>query len=164
MRRAASIDVQVVLHRLGLVASTAEVPYPHWLGGDGADQGPSYCRDCASKLVAAGEAEFVDGGWMQDNDGCCLCEECGRLLDYTLTDYGVEEELSHFKSVRLRGAMSPELAYQLSRVLEQHHEHPEVLALLPKTCRALDRSKTPAAHKAMLAAREQAAREDTPAI
>lgn len=141
MRNATSIDVQTAVRLLERVASAVEIPYPHWLGGDGADQGPSYCRDCASKRVAAGEAEFVDGGWMQDNDGCCHCEDCGRLLDYTLTDYGVEEELSHFKNDRMRGSVSPELAYHLARVLEQHREHPEVLTLLPKVIRALDRSQ-----------------------
>ena len=139
MRNATKIDVWSVVNRLDRIASVGEIPYPHWLGGEDVDQGPSYCFDCANKIVAAGKAEFVDGGWPQDNDGCCHCEDCGRLLAYTLTDYGVEEELSHFKGDRLRRAMSPELAYHLARVLEQSREHPEVLALLPRVNRALDR-------------------------
>ena len=145
MRNTTKIDVRAVVRQLERVASASEIPYPHWLGGDDADQGESYCFDCANKKVVGGEAEFVDGGWMQDNDGCCHCEDCGRLLDYTLTDYGVKEELSHFKSDRMRRKLSPELAYHLARVLEHNETHPEVLALLPKVNRALNRLQNAAA-------------------
>lgn len=129
-----------VLHRLAGIARATRVPFPCWLGGNGADQGPSYCRECAQKRVDAGEAEFVDGGWDQENDGCCHCEDCGRLLDYTLTDYGVEEELEHFRGDRMRRAISPEQAYHLARLLETYEVHPEVLVLVPKVRRALGRA------------------------
>ena len=142
MRSTNRNDVELAVRRLDQVALAADIPYPHWLGGTGADQGPSYCHDCASKRVEAGEGEFVDGGWPQDNDGSCQCEDCGRTLDYTLTEYGVEEEMEHFTRRRLRGAINPLLAYALARVLEQHRRQPEVLRLLPKVCRALDRSLT----------------------
>lgn len=135
----AKAAVGAVLARLGGLANQIVVPYPHWLGGDGADQGPSYCRECAQAHVDNGDAEFIDGGYQQDNDGCCHCEDCGRLLDYTLTDYGVEEELEHFKGDRMRRVVSPELAYHLTLVLTTHHVHPEVLVLVPKVQRALSR-------------------------
>lgn len=133
------VDVLAVVQRLDAIARPAEIPYPCWLGGDDADQGPSYCRECAQKHVDAGHAAFVDGGWPQDNDGCCHCEDCGRLLDYTLTEYGVQEEYDHFKRDRLRRKMTPELAYHLARLLEAHDQQPEVLRLLPKVRRALAR-------------------------
>lgn len=130
-------DVSAVIDRLDAVASLIDVPCPHWLSGDDVDQGPSYCYECATKHVSAGKAESVDGGWQQDSDRCCHCEDCGRLLDYTLTDHGIREELSHFKQDRLQGPMSPERSCHLSRILEQHRDHPEVLCLLPKVERAL---------------------------
>ncbi len=133
-----SRDVDSVLARLNALAAAAEVPYPHWLGGDEADQGPSYCAECAHEQVVAGNAEFVDGGWPQDNDGCCHCEDCGRLLDYTLTDYGVQEEMEHFKGSALVAPIEPELAYHLARLLEHHDSHPEVLAILADVRAALD--------------------------
>ncbi|WP_339829429.1 hypothetical protein [uncultured Arenimonas sp.] len=129
---------QEVLTQLNRIAGEVEAPYPHWLGSP-ADQGPSYCFDCASARVSAGEANFVDGGWPQDNDGCCHCEDCGRLLDYTLTEYGVESELEHFRGTRFRRAINPELAYHLARLLEHHDDQPQVLKLLPRVRRALSR-------------------------
>ena len=139
----APISIDGALERLNEIARSADVPYPHWLGGDEADQGLSYCYECAEKAVSAGDGEYVDGGWQQDSDGCCHCETCGRLLDYTLTDYGVTEELSHFRAARLRGELHPEAAYHLARILEQHDEHPEVKQLLPKVRRALARTPQP---------------------
>jgi len=135
---AAVHDVEATLLRLEKVASALQVPYPHWLGGEHVDQGPSYCRPCAEAKVAAGEAESVDGGWQQDNDGCCHCETCGCLLHYTLTDYGIEEELRHFNSQPAPCDVTPEVAYHLARVLEQHHYHPSVAALVPVVSQALD--------------------------
>lgn len=134
------------LDQLSTIAADLDVPYPHWLGGQDADQGPSYCWECATKAVSDGRCAFVDGGWPQDSDGCCLCEDCGKLLDYTLTDYGLGEELSHFRTTRLRGRLGPHTAYQLSRVLEHHGEHPEVKSLLPKVRRALARTQLAKGH------------------
>lgn len=137
--RASTVDALV--RRLEAIAHQIDVPYPHWLGGQNADQGPSYCLECAQKHVAAGDAEFVDGGWQQDNDGCCHCEDCGALLDYTLTECGVEDELSYFRSARLRRKLAPETAYHLSRLLEHHREHPEVLVIVPKVQALMARAK-----------------------
>lgn len=131
----ARIEVDEVLGRLEKIAATIEVPYQHWLGG--ADQGPSYCFDCATKKVEAGDAEFVDGGWQQEDDTCRHCEDCGRLLEYSLTNEGVESELEHFTGARFDRVIGPELAYHLARVLEQHEYHPAVLKILPKVGRAL---------------------------
>lgn len=144
----AALSIDTALMRLNEIARGAEVPYPHWLGGDGADQGPSYCRECAEKAVAAGKADFVDGGWHQENDCCCHCEDCGRLLDYTLTKHGVMEELGHFRACRLRGKLDADTAYHLARILEQHDDHPEVKQLLPRVRRALARTPQANSHGA----------------
>ena len=142
-----ALTVKEAVVRLEQIANAEDVPYPHWLGGD-ADQGPSYCHECAQKQVDSGNGEFVDGGWPQDSDGSCHCEDCGRLLDYTLTDYGVGDELSHFKGIRLRGKLTPGTAYHLARLLEHHSEHPKVKSILPKVRRALARTEQPTSHGA----------------
>ena len=40
--------------------------------------------------------EHFGGGYCMEEDSCEHCEKCGKLLDYTLTDYGVSSELEHF--------------------------------------------------------------------
>ena len=131
------MNVNEIIQALDSFAS--DPPYPRWLGGDAADQGPSYCLECASKKVDSGEggAEFVDGGWSQESDGCCHCESCGLLLDYTLTDYGVGAELEHYLQHPPRAPISNDEAYHLSRLIENHIHHPEVLSLLPVVITAI---------------------------
>ena len=41
MRSTNRNDVELAVRRLDQVALAADIPYPHWLGGPGADQGPS---------------------------------------------------------------------------------------------------------------------------
>lgn len=110
-------------------ANSLDVPFPHWIGGADADQGPSYCRSCAEAEVAAGRAEYVDGGWQQENDGCCHCETCGRLLDYTLTEYGASEEIDHYMGTELAGPISPEDAFHIAKMLEQDEKNPQALSI-----------------------------------
>lgn len=110
-------------------ANSLDVPFPHWIGGADADQGPSYCRSCAEAEVAAGRAEYVDGGWQQENDGCCHCETCGRLLDYTLTEYGASEEIDHYMGTELAGPISPEDAFHIAKMLEQDETNPQALSI-----------------------------------
>lgn len=125
------MNIDEAIGQLDQLALGGDFPFPHWVGGDDVDQGPSYCRACADAKVEAGEAEYVDGGWPQEEDGCCHCEACGRLLDYTLSDYGVEQELDHYLVTPPKSPLGAEEAYHLSRLLENYHEHPAVLALLP---------------------------------
>lgn len=72
----------------------------HWIHG--ADEGLSYCHECALKEVAkllesnpTGEYS-VDGGWGGEGDSTPFCEGCGARLENSLTDYGAEEEFNHF--------------------------------------------------------------------
>ncbi|MBK3476877.1 hypothetical protein JJD66_12350 [Pseudomonas sp. MF6751] len=110
-------------------ASSLDVQFPHWIGGDDTDQGPSYCLECAEAEVAAGRAEYVDGGWQQENDGCCHCETCGRLLEYTLTKYGASEEIDHYLSAKLTGPISPEDAFHIAKMLEHDEGNSEAISI-----------------------------------
>lgn len=74
----------------------------HWVHGDDADEGLSYCLECCRVEVARLKAEnpkgdyAVAGGWGTDGDHTPFCETCGKRLSNTLTDYGAEEEFDHF--------------------------------------------------------------------
>lgn len=131
------MGIDEALEALNKIAADIEVPYQHWLGGDNADQGPSYCRPCAERAVASGKAEFVDGGYQQDDDGCSHCDDCGRLLEYSLTEHGAAAELEHFLASAPSAPISPDCAFHLIKLLECHNESPEVLELLPTVVAAL---------------------------
>ena len=79
------------------LAAGYDVKPEHWVGGG--DEGLSYCRDCCLAEVAKlGSDDLrLDGGWVGECDAAPFCETCQHPLDYTLTDYGVEEELNHFE-------------------------------------------------------------------
>lgn len=123
-------------------ASTLDVPYPHWLGGENVDQGPSYCRACADAKVAAGEAEYVDGGWQQDDDNCCHCEVCQRLLEYNLTEYGFATELEHYRSNPPAAPLDPEDAFHIAKVLECDPENAEAVAIAVAAALLIEPSTT----------------------
>ncbi|MCH4880191.1 hypothetical protein EQV97_22805 [Pseudomonas sp. TMW22090] len=110
-------------------ARSLDVPFPHWIGGDSVDQGPSYCRSCADAEVTAGRAEYVDGGWQQENDGCCHCETCGQLLEYTLTEYGAGEEVDHYLGAEFSGPISPEDAFHIAKMLEHDETNLQALSI-----------------------------------
>jgi hypothetical protein len=108
---------------LAPLAAKCETWPLHWVGNG--DEGESYCRDCCEKEVARLEAEnpegdyFVDGGWGGEEDGCAFCsnDECGRLLECSYTNYGVESELEHFAGPDTE-VTTPQSAYLMTRVLE----------------------------------------------
>lgn len=119
-------EALAVLHQH---ASQLDVPFPHWLGGEAVDQGPSYCRACADAKVAAGEAEYVDGGWQQDDDGCCHCDVCGRLLEYNLTDYGASSEIEHYQASPPSAPLSPEDAFHIAKMLVHDESNADAVAI-----------------------------------
>ena len=130
------MNAQQISEMLAELSKGIDPPYPCWLGGGDADQGPSYCRDCAQKKVNSGEAEFVDGGWSQDSDTCVHCEDCGKLLDYALTEYGVAYELEHFQSSQPAVPMSAEDAYHLARLFDGAPDDPAVIAVVTSILQA----------------------------
>lgn len=75
--------------------------YPeHWINGS--DESLSYCHACAEMEVSRLRKEEPDGeyrvagGYGTEGDSTPFCENCGKRLENTLTDYGCEEEVSHF--------------------------------------------------------------------
>lgn len=81
----------------------------YWI--DGADAGDDYCLPCAERELvkdiaryrrlpkkdrAKAERPSLGGGYSTEHDGPPFCATCGAVLDGSLTDYGAEEEVSHF--------------------------------------------------------------------
>lgn len=87
---------------------------PYWPAND--DIGEHYCRKHA--LEKAGREGEIDGGVVRETDTCCHCRTCGKLLDYTLTDAGADQELAHFRTVKFRRdkPLDRETAYHLARL------------------------------------------------
>lgn len=72
----------------------AEVGATYWLLDDGSE---TYCKECMVKQKPDGEpGDDYSYSWDGDSDSVELCCECGALLSYTLTDWGVRQELENF--------------------------------------------------------------------
>lgn len=116
-------DIAAIKHALASVVKDYLPENQHWVHGD--DEGIDLCEKCAQVRVDAlrlkdptGEY-FVDGGWgCMESDGVAVCADCGKPLSYTLTDFGVLEELDHFSSTRLQYPFSQQVAYELLAILE----------------------------------------------
>lgn len=52
-----------------------------------------------------------------EHDGACYCCQCGHLLAYTLTDYGVDEELEIFSSSGKLDWNNPDDCFRMARVV-----------------------------------------------
>lgn len=77
----------------------AQLELPYWFTED---ESPSYCELCIKAIKP--DAEWIEdyaGGYNCESDGSVICEHCGKGLQYTLTDYGVEQEMSHFEHYAL---------------------------------------------------------------
>lgn len=97
-----------------------------WIDGpEGAHEtryGADWCAECVDEAVGrmniytpAGEYEAVanDASWPVDS--CKHCAECGHVLEYSLTDSGVNDEIAHFVENPSRG--TPEESYHVLEVL-----------------------------------------------
>jgi hypothetical protein len=86
-----------ILSMLDKKASFPERPF--WLlghAGEYADR-DAMCFDCIKELLPNREyGENYDGGFACEEDDAQHCERCGKLLEYTLTDYGVDYEIEGF--------------------------------------------------------------------
>lgn len=106
--------------KLALISREADLEAMHWFIGDDADEGLSYCRNCISKLhpdAKIGEDYTYDGTYNMEEDSPETCEECGKLLAYTLTGYGVDSELEHFSNPDVVfNWRSPTQCYEIARV------------------------------------------------
>ncbi len=96
----------------------AEPPPVSWVSGVDAEAGIYYCPDCAKKAADSYKnADFESGMGGEESDGCAHCDTCGCLLSYSLTDYGVMEELDHFKENPPIAPLSQEEAYHIARMV-----------------------------------------------
>lgn len=96
------------------LASKSEPENPYWVD----DVDGVFCRECVRKFPK----DSVDGGFFGEEDHPIYCETCGKLLDFTLTDYGVAEELAEFE--RSGSITTPDDAYVMHRVLSADgHPH-----------------------------------------
>lgn len=100
-----------IKHYLGSRAASPERPY--W----GFEESELHCWDCVKTVFSDqyGETGGWDGGFACEEDGCCRCEKCGKLLQYSLTDYGVESELAHFEEYPPND-LSDDMCYELERI------------------------------------------------
>ena len=82
---------------------------------------------------------IIDGGWSTEHDSAPFCEGCGRLLEGSLTNYGISEEVEHFAAFRFR-KMTPIRAFELERIFDRaaYVEDKAALAVIvERTKRAL---------------------------
>lgn len=107
-----------------------DVPLPYWVadGNDDGNDGGVYCRDHAVVAVAkAGGDAILDGGWSLESDGCRHCETCSRVLQYSLTNYGIDSEISHFLGNQPTKPLGEEEAYHIERILCAAPDNPDAL-------------------------------------
>lgn len=123
MKKVGTERVEGALRKL---SAKAELVSLCWV--DGADEGLNFCQECAEKYAQQQREKYPHGEfsvvsrWGFEEDGCRLCEDCGRHLAYSLTGAGVESEMDHFLSccnfARRRRPPSPIEAYELLQVVE----------------------------------------------
>jgi hypothetical protein len=89
-----------------------------WISDEetGEDSDEDYCRECATGIISGDDDKKVTGGMWHESDGVRVCEKCGHLLSYTLTDYGVKSELSHFLEAGWDWN-NPSECFEINRVL-----------------------------------------------
>jgi hypothetical protein len=105
-------DADLLCKLLKPLADKADPLTPYWTGNnDGSWLG---CYDCARKRF---KEDQIDGGWSGEEDGPRWCDDCGKLLEFTLTDYGLEEELGHFYEHINDPIKTPDEAYIAHRML-----------------------------------------------
>lgn len=99
----------------------------------------TYCLRCIKK-IAAGRL-YSGYGCAAEQDGCLHCSECGKLLDYVLTDHGALEELHHFKTVKFRPnkPLDRETAYHLARLIAARDNDLDVIHVAARAIRCMKR-------------------------
>lgn len=91
------------------LAQGAKDSNPHWICTPGGEyetnNGNDWCETCGRFMFRHlrrkdrkhAEDYFFDGGWRTESDRHLHCAHCGCWLRVSLTDYGVEEELAHYR-------------------------------------------------------------------
>lgn len=116
--------LEELLKMFGPAARRAD-PWPiHWVGGG--DAGPDWCFQCCKAVAKRGRrtreypGAIVDGGWddARESDGPAYCSGCGRLLGYSLTSYGLADEIDHWREDPGIEQLTLVQAYEVEALLE----------------------------------------------
>lgn len=93
-------------------------PAPYWFYEDVTEysEAESFCWACLNTIMPdAKMGEHFGGGWPCEEDGSVVCEKCGALLEYALTEDGVLQELVYFEEYGLDWNNAND-CFQLARV------------------------------------------------
>lgn len=119
-------ELREIERQLYLLGWTADRSDEYWVETPDGWSGESYCSDCIDgvfskellRWLGSDKAEVrkaTSTGSVSDNS--LSCAGCGKLLSYTLTNYGAMSELGHFKKVRFKSPLDPRSAYEISTIL-----------------------------------------------
>ena len=123
-----------MLMTLDAYAAVPDAPY--WLERSNKSS-ETFCYGCAQKELAKYPDALLGGGYGGEEDGCLHCETCGALLDYTLTNYGADSEIVHFRTVRFRSPLSREEAYHVARMLAGAEDDPEAIRIAARAVKKI---------------------------
>ena len=123
---------------------SADVRPHHWIHNHPNGAAESYCDQCIDRAVAKARKEFPkehkefpierDGGYdSQESEGVQRCETCGKLVEYTLLEGGVREEIAHFEDYGFDIA-KPREAHELERIFAEA-DYIEDVNLKDRVCR-----------------------------
>ena len=85
-----------------------ELEPPRW-DETGKNEGV-YCSKCAQELFP----DSIDGGWTCEEDEPLFCNKCNVPLDYSLTDFGLADELYDIEE---NGITSDHDAYRMHVIM-----------------------------------------------
>jgi hypothetical protein len=94
---------------------------PFWLlghAGEYADR-DAMCIGCIKELLPNREyGDNYDGGFACEEDDAQHCQRCGKLLEYTLTNEGVDYEMEGFAECPpdAEDLADPDTCYELARI------------------------------------------------
>lgn len=136
--------IQLARERIDKCIGEFEPENIHWVSSQEVDveESEDRCFACAKKKAEEltkklGKKVVVDGGYsIQECDTCAHCQDCDKLLAYSLTEYGAESELDHFLSEKGDLVISDaEESYHIGEVLSCYNvydNHKERILKLAK--------------------------------
>lgn len=112
---------------------------PHWICDGADDESHDYCRKCAKAKIEKDGKGQLNMSVAPESDSCIHCEECGKLLDYCLTNFGADAELDHFRAIKFRRnkPLDRETAYHLARMLAAKGDDFEAIEIAARAIRCM---------------------------
>lgn len=103
-----------------LSEKAAEPEMPYWFYAEAQTvygEGFSFCRDCIKAIVPDAKiGEHYGGGYCCESDSREFCEQCDKLLQYVLTDYGVDTALVNWEEVPPENLNDADECYELTAI------------------------------------------------